>query len=306
MKQTTRLAFAGLAVGLIFAGIGAALGGVKSVVFDHGFQIAETKTRTVSLQKVNQLNITNRASMVTVKVGQKAQVKLIDRQVNKIHVTQQNGLVAIDNSQAQQNWDGINLENTTPQIIVTVPQKELQQVQITSHSGSVNLHQFRTKLLNVQGESAPTNLDQVTSAKGSITNTGSVLDVKQSQLSHTQLTTGSGSLNVHNSVLTQSQVITQSGAQRLNQTTFTKSACTSQSGAITLQQPKINQGLTLKATSGAVRVQQPVTTPTGYHILTGSGQIRLQQQTYQHEFTRNPNSANVLKVQTNSGAVNVN
>ena len=306
MKQTTRLACAGLAVGVIFAGIGAALGGVKSVGFNHGFQIVATKQRTLPLRKVNQLTINSLDSDVTVKSGQQAQIKLVDRQVNKIHVTQANGQVTIDSTRAQQNWFGFDLEADTPKIIVTVPAKNVHQVQITNHSGAITLQRLQIKQLTLENESAATNLTNVHSSNGDITSHSGAIQVNASQFKKTQLRTTSGQLSLQNSRLAQSQLSSQSGAQKLSQSTLINSTSTSQSGAITLQQPKLAQGLTLKAASGAISVQQAELTPTGYHILTGSGKIRLHQQTYQHEFTRNPNSANVLTVQTASGSVNIN
>ncbi|MFL2030360.1 DUF4097 family beta strand repeat-containing protein [Loigolactobacillus zhaoyuanensis] len=284
MRKTAKWAAIILLVGALFAGIGALMGGVNSVTYDHGFQVVHNETVTRKLGNVKQLEADSDNAYVEIVAGNQAAVTVSGPDAKATKINLDNGILTIAHS-GNNNGIGFDFGSAEAHIKITLPQKTLKQLNLNLTSGNLKLQQVTTKDANISLDSGRIVADQLTiSHNGLLKNNSGDVELSHSSLTKVTTQISSGELSINNSTLN----------------SFT---ATNSSGDTEIEHSKLTGVLSLTNRSGDVELNNSNT--SGYRLQTDSGNISLHDTEHASPYNQDPDAADRLEVTNNSGDIDI-
>lgn len=283
MKKIAKWAVIVLIIGVIFAGLGAAFGGVRSITYDHGFRIIKTQTKSQRLGRINQVKINSGAADVIVSRGKQATIKVVDDATSNTKIRQNDGTLTVNQSKDLPHI-GFGSDETTPQIKLTLPKRQLTQMNLSLDSGSLKLQNVATKqlYLDLTGNDFTANQLKV-SRNGQITTSGD-MDLTNTTLNKVDSSSNFGDIDINNSRLNQSKL-------------------SSNDGDIEIENSPLTGITTLVTDNGDISLTN--SNSTGYHLRTKSGEIQFRDHSHKSPYLKQPTAANRIKATTNTGDIEV-
>lgn len=166
---------------------------------------------------------------------------------------------------------GINIDFDWPKLIVTVPEKEYENIDIMLSSGGVEVSDITVKSLNIQNSSGSAKVDSIKSENLYVKNTSGSISVSGIQTTSLETSNSSGSINlsdisaslvkaqntsggIHVENVKASSVYAQSSSGSIHFTTVSADDVNgiTTSGGISLEALDAASAITLQASSGSI------------------------------------------------------
>lgn len=285
MRKIAKWATLILIVGLLFAGIGALMGGVNSVTFDHGFRIVRNGTITHKLGQVKQLNLDVTDTDVELVAGQQASVTVSGPEVKATKVNLSAGILTISRNSSLPSLGFDFVSNHQPHVKIVLPQKTLAQLDLNLNSGDLSIQQVAAKTATITLGSGDMTVNQLSvTNQGEFKNNSGDID-----LSHVTLNKVTGQLN--------------SGELSIDNSTLTEFNATNNSGDTDIEHTKLSGIIGLTNHSGDVELNNSDT--TGYRLKADSGDISVHDAEHSSPYNQEPNAADRLEITSASGDIDI-
>lgn len=284
MRKTAKWAAIILLIGAIFTGIGALMGGVNSITYDHGFRVVHNETVTRKLGNVKQLEVDSDNAYVEIIAGKQTTVTVSGSDAKATKINLNNDILTITHS-GDHNGIGFNFGSAEAHIKITLPQKSLNQLNLSLTSGNLKLQQITTKDANISLNSGRLVANQLTVSHNGLLKSNSG-DVKLSHSNLNKVTTqiSSGELDIDNSTLSH----------------FT---ATNASGDTDIEHSKLSGITSLTNRSGDVELNNSAS--TGYRLQTDSGEISVHDNDHGAVYNHDPGASERIEVTNNSGDIEI-
>nr|SFZ87344.1 hypothetical protein LREN565_0457 [Loigolactobacillus rennini] len=284
MKKIAKWATIILIIGLIFAGLGAAFGGVRAITYDHGFHIIKTQTQSKQLGRIDQVKINSGAADVTITQGKRAAIKVQGDVTNAAKIRQNDGTLTVNQTKDLPHI-GFGSDETIPQIKLTLPKRRLAQLNLSLDSGNLKLQNITTQqlYLDLNGNGFTANQLKVT-GNGQITTSGGDVKLTNTTLTKVDSSSSFGNISINNSHLNQSKL-------------------SSDDGDIEIENSRLTGITTLATDNGDIALTN--SDSTGYHLRSKSGDIHFRDRTQQSSYLKHPTAANRIKATAQTGDIKI-
>ncbi|APX71266.1 DUF4097 domain-containing protein [Companilactobacillus allii] len=296
-------------LGAILLGGGVAMHAETTVLWNHGFKISKSVNKTEKLHKFNKIKVDSDAHSVNIETGDKYKIQIDGDELRNSDYYVSDGTLYITGNKFGKYKDIIGISsNNNPQITITVPSgSNLKEL-------NLNMNQL---YMNVNG----LNIDKLkvsSGAYGSITFTDSVIknakniDLESSYLEFVRSDVENFELNesnnsnitfsegtIKNSIINTHNVDLDVDKGILDNLTFE-----TDNGHADIKDSTLKGANNFKMKNGSFSAD--TVDVQGIDLLTVNGNVTYYGESKGKSYQNNPDSDDLLKVQTDNGSIKVN